>query len=93
MQQSDEPILRYAPRHKKPPFPLIEGVGILIGVMAWDLLNDGYVNIDKAFLIAAPCTLIWFAIRCWRYRAQNRPNEAEATITRRWAAIIDHHPV
>ena len=79
MQQSDEPILRYAPRHKKPPFPLIEGVGILIGVMAWDLLNDGYVNIDKAFLIAAPCTLIWFAIRCWRYRAQNRPNEAEAT--------------
>ena len=79
MQQSDEPLLRHAPRHKNPPFPLIEGVGILIGVMAWDLLNDGYVNIDKAFLIAVPCTLIWFAIRCWRYRAQNRPNEAEAT--------------
>jgi len=78
MQQSDEPILRHPPRHKKPSFPLIEGVGILIGVMAWDLLNDGYVNIDKAFLIAVPCTLIWFAIRCWRYRIQNRPNEAEA---------------
>lgn len=86
MPQSDESPSR-APCHKKVPFPWIEGIGILVGVMAWDLLNHGYVNIDKAFLIAVPCTALWFAVRCWRKRTQNPP---DTKVTRHGALGNDH---
>jgi len=50
-------------------FPLAEGVGIFVGVLAWDLLSEGRLEIFKALLIAVPCALGWYAVRCWRHRA------------------------
>ncbi|MDR1708333.1 MAG: hypothetical protein LBS70_01265 [Candidatus Accumulibacter sp.] len=59
-------------------FPLAEGVGVFIGILAWDILNDGWPNPLKALLIAVPCALVWFAIRCWRRGAdgetENQPH-------------------
>jgi arginine exporter protein ArgO len=49
-------------------FPLVEGIGIFIGVVAWDLLIDGAPDLLKALLIAAPCMLVWYAIRRWKWR-------------------------
>ena len=47
----------------RPGFPIAEGIGIFVGVVAWDLLADGHLNIIKAAAIAAPCSLIWYAVR------------------------------
>ena len=65
----DEPPIR-KPSRTRTPFPVTEGIGIFVGVIAWDLLNDGYVAIDKAFFISVPCSLLWFAWRCWKNRTQ-----------------------
>jgi hypothetical protein len=51
-------------RSKK--FPLAEGIGIFIGILAWDLLSEGRLSPLKALLIAVPCARVWYAIRCWR---------------------------
>ena len=48
-------------------FPLAEGIGIFVGILAWDLLSEGRLNIFKALLIAVPCALVWYAVRCWRH--------------------------
>ena len=53
-------------RSKK--FPLAEGIGIFVGILAWDLLSEGRPKLLKALLIAGPCALGWYAIRCWRRR-------------------------
>ena len=50
----------------RPPFPVAEGVGIFIGVVAWDLLAEGHMDVAKAAAIAIPCSLLWYALRCWR---------------------------
>jgi len=49
-------------------FPLAEGVGIFVGVLAWDLLSEGRLGLLKALIIAIPCTLGWYAIRRWKQR-------------------------
>ncbi len=49
-------------------FPLAEGVGVFLGVIAWDLLSEGYVEISKALLIAIPVSLLWFGLRYWKSR-------------------------
>ena len=46
-------------------FPVAEGVGIFVGIVAWDLLTDGRVDIAKALLIAAPCAIAWFGIQTY----------------------------
>ncbi len=46
-------------------FPIAEGLGVFIGIVAWDLLAEGRMEIIKALLIAAPCSLIWYGARCW----------------------------
>ena len=53
-------------------FPVAEGLGIFVGIVAWDLLTDGRVDIAKALLIAAPCTLVWFGIRYWKQRVKDK---------------------
>jgi hypothetical protein len=52
-------------------FPIAEGLGIFVGVVAWDLLADGHLEIIKALLIAVPCSLIWFGFRRWREKHKN----------------------
>lgn len=47
-------------------FPLAEGVGIFVGILAWDLLSEGRLEVMKALLIAIPCTFGWYAVRYWR---------------------------
>jgi hypothetical protein len=49
-------------------FPLAEGIGIFIGIVAWDLLIEGAAHPFKALLIAVPCSLVWYAVRRWRWR-------------------------
>ncbi len=53
-------------------FPLSEGVGVFVGVIAWDLLVEGQCEITKAALVAAPFTLAWFAWRCWKEYTRNK---------------------
>jgi hypothetical protein len=58
------------PRHIA--FPLAEGLGIFVGIVAWDLLVDGQMAIFRSVLIAAFCSIVWFAIRHWRGRTRNQ---------------------
>lgn len=53
-------------------FPIAEGLGIFVGIVAWDLLTDGRMNLAKALLIAAPCTLAWFAVRYWKEKNKDK---------------------
>jgi len=41
-------------------FPIAEGFGIFFGVVAWDLLADGHLEIIRAAFIASVCSLVWF---------------------------------
>ncbi len=50
-------------------FPLAEGIGIFVGILAWDLLSEGHLDVFKALIIAVPCTFAWFAIRFWRKKS------------------------
>ena len=56
-------------------FPLAEGVGVFIGIIAWDLLTEGRMDIFKALLIAAPVSLTWFAVRFWIARSVNKQHQ------------------
>lgn len=53
-----------APQHTT--FPIAEGVGIFVGVVAWYLLADGSFEVLRALFIAVPCSLVWFGLRCWK---------------------------
>ena len=53
-------------------FPLAEGIGVFVGVVAWDLVTDGHMEIIKALLIAVPCSLAWFGVRCWKEKSRNK---------------------
>ena len=55
-------------------FPIAEGLGLFIGIVAWDLLAEGHIEIVKAILIAVPSTIIWFGLRFWKNRTRNRRN-------------------
>jgi len=49
-------------------FPMAEGVGIFVGVVAWYLLAEGHIEVIRALLIAGGCSLVWFGLRCWKNR-------------------------
>jgi hypothetical protein len=55
-----------------PAFPVAEGLGIFFGVIGWDLLSDGHLEVVKAALVAAPATLAWFGLRCWNERNRDK---------------------
>lgn len=46
-------------------FPIAEGIGIFVGIVAWDVLAEGRMEIIKALLIATPCSLVWYGARIW----------------------------
>ena len=61
-------------------FPMAEGVGIFVGVVAWHLLADGQIEALRALLIAAGSSLAWFGLRCWknwRHQAPHRSKESD----------------
>jgi len=53
-------------------FPIAEGFGIFFGVVAWDLLADGHLEIIRAVFIASVCSLVWFGLRCWKNKTRNK---------------------
>lgn len=53
-------------------FPLFEGVSVFVGVLAWDMLFEGHLDLLKALLIAIPCSLAWYAIRYCRRSAEKK---------------------
>ena len=55
-------------------FPVAEGIGVFVGIVAWDLFNYGHLELIKAVLIAAPCALIWYGIRYWKAKVRNKPH-------------------
>lgn len=58
-------------------FPMAEGVGIFVGVVAWHLLADGQIEALRALLIAAGCSLAWFGLRCWRNKRSQAPRHGK----------------
>jgi hypothetical protein len=59
----------------RPAFPIAEGLGIFFGVIGWDLLSDGQLEVIKAALVTAPATLVWFGLRCWNERRRERQRQ------------------
>lgn len=53
-------------------FPTAEGIGVFIGIVAWDLLTDGHMDLFKSMLITVPVTLAWFCLRCWKSRSARK---------------------
>ena len=47
------------------PFPVAEGVGIFIGIVAWNVLTAGELELLRAPLIAAGGALVWYGARRW----------------------------
>ncbi|MEF8698592.1 MAG: hypothetical protein V5B32_13905 [Candidatus Accumulibacter sp. UW26] len=47
------------------PLPLTEGIGIFVGVVAWDILSAGEMELLKASLIATAGALTWYGVRYW----------------------------
>lgn len=58
-------------------FPMAEGVGIFVGVVAWHLLADGQIEAIRALLIAAGCSLVWFGLRCWKNWRHQAPHPSK----------------
>ena len=56
-------------------FPVAEGIGVFVGIIAWDLFNDGHLELLKAIAIAAPCSLVWYGVRHWKARSQNKERQ------------------
>ena len=54
-------------------FPLIEGISIFVGIVAWEMFSDGRAYIARAALIAVIATIIWFGIRYYRNRDSSKP--------------------
>ena len=52
-------------------FPLAEGVGIFIGIAAWDVLTLGETDLLKASLIGASSALAWYGVRSFRRRGSH----------------------
>ncbi|WP_313951315.1 hypothetical protein [Accumulibacter sp.] len=53
-------------------FPAAEGVGIFVGIAAWDMLSVGQMDLLKALLIAAATTLVWYGARRWRTASRRK---------------------
>lgn len=54
---------------------MTEGAGIFIGIVAWDVLSVGQLDLVKALLISAASTLVWYGVRCWRTAANRRKRD------------------
>jgi hypothetical protein len=57
-------------------FPIGEAVGIFVGIVAWDLLAEGRMEIIKALVIAVPCSLIWYGALCWLARRREKQHRS-----------------
>jgi hypothetical protein len=58
----------------EPPasIPISEGVGIFVGIVAWDVLSAGEMELLKALLISAGGTAVWYGARCWQCSRRKR---------------------
>ena len=53
-------------------FPVAEGVGIFIGIAAYDLLTDGRMDLLKSLSIAVPAAIVWYAFRLLKDRLRDK---------------------
>jgi len=61
-------------------FPLAEGIGVFLGVAAWDLLTAGEAHFLKAALLGAGGAIVWYAARGVRVRLTH--TSSHKTLTR-----------
>jgi len=61
-------------------FPLAEGMGIFLGVAAWDLLTAGEAHFLKAALLGAGGAIVWYA--ACRVRVRLTHTSSHKTFTR-----------
>ena len=53
-------------------FPTGESIGLFVGIVAWDLLTEGRIEIIKALTITVPCALVWYGLRYWLEQIRNK---------------------
>ncbi len=68
---NDDRVMKLMEPHKT-TFPLAEGIGIFVGVASWYLLTEGKLEIAWSLAVAVPGSLLWFGVRCWKNRSQNK---------------------
>jgi hypothetical protein len=58
----------------RPPttFPVGETIGVFVGIVSWELLAEGRIEIIKALLITIPCALVWYGVRYWFEQVRNK---------------------
>jgi hypothetical protein len=54
-------------------FPTTEGIGIFVGIVAWDVLGSGEAALLKAALVAGAGTLVLYGYRCRRAKRLGHP--------------------
>jgi hypothetical protein len=52
--------------------PISEGIGIFVGIVAWDVLSIGEMDLLKALLISAGGTAVWYGARYWQCSRRKR---------------------
>lgn len=55
------------------PFPTTEGIGIFVGIVAWDVLGSGEAALLKASLLAGAGMLALYGYRCRQARRHDDP--------------------
>lgn len=60
-------------------FPVAEGIGIFIGVAAWELLTVGELKLLEALLAGAAGALVWFGVRSLRRRTRGASSDQGLT--------------
>lgn len=60
-------------RRLQTPFPIIEGIGIFVGVAAWHLLTAGELEFFSSSLIGAGAAAILYCGRCWKAASNRKP--------------------
>ncbi|HOL63827.1 MAG TPA: hypothetical protein PLB97_00620 [Accumulibacter sp.] len=65
-------IVKHVQSAFRPSFPIAEGIGIFIGVAAWDVLSAGEMSLLKAALVASGGALILFFFRCLQARLRSK---------------------
>ncbi len=60
-------------------FPVAEGIGIFIGVAAWELLTVGELKLLEALLAGTAGALVWYGVRSLRSGARGASSDQHLT--------------
>lgn len=65
--------------HTPARIPVAEGIGIFVGIVAWDVLTVGHTELIKALLIAAAGSLVWYGVRYWQSARLRKRQETQSS--------------